>query len=297
MLAIGVDIGGTKISAGIVSVKGEVRHVQTIPTPVADGPEAVLQAIIDQAQRLVALEPHVMAVGIGTAGMVDFEHGVIAHANPNLPGWTGMSVGECVRAAVDLPVYVDNDVNALAIGEGRFGAGRDYQALMYIAVGTGVGGAIVINGNIWRGASYSAGEVAYLVAGWDENGKPIWMEDRTAGPAMEKQYQILSGVSERVDLRMITERAQAGDTLAIQVIQDGARLLGIVLGPLVAAIDPEVVIIGGGVPNIGSLWWLPFEKALRDSPLPALASVKIVPANLNTHAVLVGAAALALNEL
>ncbi len=297
MLAIGVDIGGTKIAAGIVDQAGVVSQVETVSTPVACGPEAVLQAVISQIQRLLPLADNIQAIGIGTAGMVDFSRGVIKHANPNLPGWTGMPVAERVRDNVNLPVYVDNDVNALAIGEGRFGAGRKYNALLYIAVGTGVGGAIVLDGKIWRGASYSAGEVAYLVAGWGEDGQPIWMEDRTAGPAMEKQYLALGGNHERVSLHVISTRAQAGESRAQQVIRDGAQILGRVLGPLVAAIDPEVVIVGGGVPNIGPLWWQPFETALRDSPLPALAAVKITPADLNTHAVLIGAAALALNEI
>jgi glucokinase len=297
MIAISVDIGGTKIASGIVTASGETSHVQAIATPVSEGPEAVLQAIIEQTQRLLHIASDAQVVGIGTAGVVDFERGVIKHANPNLPGWTGMPVAERVTAAVGLPVYVENDVNALAIGEGRFGAGRDYRALMYVAIGTGVGGAIVLNGSIWRGASYSAGEVAYLFAGWDEQGRSVVMEDRTAGPAIEKHYQALIGASERISLRVISERAQAGEALARQVIRDGAHILGVVLGPVVAAIDPEVLIVGGGVPNIGPLWWEPFEAALRGSPLPALATVKIAPAGLNTDAVLVGAAALALNEI
>jgi glucokinase len=297
--AVGVDIGGTKIAAGIVTEAGEVLGAQSVATPVAAGPEAVLSAVIEQVQSLLRLPEaeDVQAVGIGTAGMVDFASGVIAHANPNLPGWTGMPVGARVHEVVRLPVYVENDVNALAIGENRFGAGRAYRAIVYVAVGTGVGGAIVLNGEIWRGASHGAGEVAYLVAGWDDAGRPIIMEDRTSGPAMEKHYQALTGAAARRDLRLISERAQAGDALARQVIVEGARVLGLVLGPLVAALDPEVLIIGGGVPNIGPLWWDAFEVAFRDSPLPSLAAVQVVPASLQTYAVLVGAAALALNNL
>lgn len=294
--AIGIDIGGTKIAAGIVVPSGEVRSLRIVPTPVAEGPEAVLRTVIDQALALLA-ETAVQAVGIGTAGLVNSETGMIIHANPNLPGWTGMQLGQRVRETVGLPVWVDNDVNALAVGEGRFGAGQGYREIVYVAVGTGIGGALVRNGEIWRGAHYSAGEVAYLVAGWDERGRPINVEDRASGTALEKQYRLLSGSTERLSLRQITERARSGDALAIKVIEEGARVLGHVLMPLVAAIDPEILIVGGGVPNVGDLWWTPFEQALRDGPLPMLKTFQIAPARLSANAGLVGAGALALNGL
>ncbi len=297
--AVGIDIGGTKIAAGIVTPSGEVLLPRTVPTPVAEGPDAVLETVIGQVRTLLAesVGSRVRAVGIGTAGMVNSETGMIIHANPNLPGWTGMPLGQRVYDAVGLPVRVDNDVNALAVGEGRFGAGQSYREIVYVAVGTGIGGALVRQGEIWRGAHYSAGEVAYLVAGWDEAGRPINVEDRASGTALEKQYQRLSGSAERLGLRQITERANNGERLAHNVIEEGARILGSVLMPLVAAIDPEILIVGGGVPNIGELWWTPFEQALRDGPLPMLKTFQVAPARLSANAGLVGAGALALNAL
>lgn len=297
--AVGVDIGGTKIAAGIVMPDGRVLSPRTVLTPVQEGPEAVLQTVIRQVRELLDEIPggNIRAVGIGTAGMVDSGRGVIVHANPNLPGWTGMPLGESVGKAVGLPVYVDNDVNALAVGEGRFGAGRAFREIVYVAVGTGIGGALVRHGEIWRGIHFGAGEVAYLVSGWDERGRPIIVEDRASGPAMEKQYQAVAGSVERLNLRQITERAHGGDMLAVQVIEEGARILGLVLGPLVAAIDPEILIVGGGVTQIGDLWWNAFETALRDSPLPVLKQVEVAPARLSVHAGLIGAGALALNAL
>lgn len=297
--AVGVDVGGTKIAAGIITPAGEVLLPRTVPTPVSQGPQAVLQAIIEQVADLLKVLPeqNVQAVGIGTAGLVDAERGVIIHANPNLPGWTGMAMGEGVRAAVGLPVYVDNDVNALALGEGRFGAGQGLSEILYVAVGTGIGGAIVRGGRIWRGTHYSAGEVAAVLAGWDEQGRPVNVEDRASGTALEKRYQALCGSATRVSLRDIATQARSGDALSIRVIEEGARILGAVLWPLVAVLDPEILIVGGGVPGIGDLWWQPFERALRDSPFPALQVVKVAPAGLSAHAGLVGAGALALSML
>lgn len=295
--AIGVDIGGTKIAAGIVTPVGEVVSPRTVPTPLADGPQAVMQVVIEQVQALKQAAPDVQAVGIGTAGLVDSTRGVIVHANPNLPGWTGMPLGATVRAATNLPVYVDNDVNALAIGEGRFGAGQGFREVVYVAVGTGIGGALVRGGEIWRGTHYSAGEVRYLVAAWDEEGRPIILEEYASGPAMEKQYQMLSGSSERLSLRQITERAYAGDMLAVEVIEDGARMLGHVLGGFVGILDVEVLIVGGGVPNIGDLWWNAFEHALRQNELIQLQNLRVAAASSSSHAGLLGAGAIALNAL
>jgi glucokinase len=295
--AIGVDIGGTKIAAGIVTAAGEVLSPRTVPTPLAEGPQAVMQAVIGQVNALKQEAPDVQAVGIGTAGLVDSARGVIVHANPNLPGWTGMPLGATVSATTNLPVYVDNDVNALAIGEGRFGAGQDFREVVYVAVGTGIGGALVCGGEIWRGIHFSAGEVRYLVAGWDEQGGPIILEDYASGPAMEKQYQKLSGSSEHLSLRQITERAHAGDALAVRVIESGARILGHVLGPFVGILDVEMLIIGGGVPNVGDLWWNAFEGALRQNDLIQLQNLRVAAASSSTHAGLIGAGAIALNTL
>jgi glucokinase len=298
-VAIGVDIGGSKIAAAVVTLAGEVIAPRTVKTPVASGPEAVLGAVCDQIASLLQENPGlpVQAIGVGTAGMVDAAQGVILHANANLPGWTGMPIGARLHALFGLPVFVDNDVNALAVGESRFGAGRGCNEALYVAVGTGIGGAVVRNGLIWRGVHSGAGEVAYLVAEWDTSGRPVIIEDRASGPAMEKRYQALTGSNERVGLRIMTERAYAGEALAVQVIKEGAALLGYVLAPLVAVLDPQILIIGGGVPNVGPLWWQSFEYAFRDSPLPALAQVKLAPAELSTHAGVVGAGALALNEI
>ncbi|MBZ0304042.1 MAG: ROK family protein, partial [Anaerolineae bacterium] len=189
------------------------------------------------------------------------------------------------------------DVNALAVGEGRFGAGRSFREIIYVAVGTGVGGAIVRGGEIWRGVHFNAGEVAYLVADWDAQGRPVIVEDRASGLAMERRYQALAQSAERVPLRQIAERADTGDNLARRVIVEGARVLGLVLNPLVGILDPEMLIVGGGVPNIGPLWWDAFESALRDSPMPSVQAVHVAPAALSTNAGLIGAAALALNAL
>lgn len=306
--AIGVDIGGTKIAAGLLTINDAdapvLHHVQTVTTPVHQV-DAILDAVTALCSELVTAAQQsgitLIGVGIGTAGQVNPATGVISYSNDNVPGWTGTPVGAIVSEALNLPVAIDNDVNALAIGEGRFGAGKAYANILYIAVGTGIGGAIVHNGRIWRGAAYSAGEVGYLIADWHTNAdgtrKPITVEQLASGPGLERQYQRLSNDQERLKLEVIAQRAQDGEPIAQQVITQGASILGTVLAPVICLLDPEIVIVGGGVPNIGDLWWQPFETAIRALPLPATQNVTMAKAALNTNAIVTGAGWMALDEL
>ena len=295
--AIGIDIGGTKISAGIVQLDGGVIAPRTIPTPHHNAEEGISATIALCKEMLDVANAKGLTlhgIGIGTAGQVDTHNGTIAYANTNLPGWTGKPIADLVSSALKLAVLIDNDVNVLAVSEGRFGAGRDFQHILYLTVGTGIGGAIVLNGQIWRGAHYSAGEIGYLVANWDDDGQPVSVEKFASGKGIERHYYLQGG--EKLDLRAIAECAQSGDFLAQQVITDGARLLGQVLSPVICLLDPEIVIVGGGVPEIGDLWWSPFVAAIRANNLPATQKVALSRAKLRIHAGVIGAGLLALES-
>lgn len=289
MTAIGVDIGGTKMAAGLVTSTGEIIDARTAPTPL-NGAEAILDTLTALCRSLQSKAASqgldVNTVGIGTAGQVDHVRGSIVYANENLPGWTGTPVVERMSAALGLPVYVENDVKAMAMGESRFGAGRGFQHILYLAVGTGIGGAVVLNGELWRGANGTAGEFGYLVAGWDGD-RPIKVEEMLAGPGLAARYDLLSG--ERLSLNQIAQRAADGDTLAAQVIRDGAQRLGIITRPVLTFLDPQVLIVGGGVPGIGALWWDAFVEPLRQ--------FAVLPAQLGINTTLIGAAWIALDNL
>ncbi len=289
---LGIDIGGTKIAAGLVQADGTILQSQIAPTP-SGGSQPILQTVINLCRPLLALRADVPAIGVGTAGQVDPSSGIITYANQNLPGWQGTSVGEQLKAALGRPVIVDNDVNAMAFGESQIGAGAGYDHILFVTVGTGIGGAWVQNGKLWRGAHFSAGEIGYLVAGW-EDGKPVTVEQRASGPGMTAHYRQLSGTNAPITLVEIAALAQNGDATALAVIREGAHILGTVLGSALCLLDPQIVIIGGGVPGIGELWWRPFENALRGIDLPAPQQVQISRARFDTVAVMIGAARLAL---
>lgn len=289
-LVIGVDVGGTKIAAGLVSADGLVLDARTAPTP-RTGADSILQVIIDLCHSLISASvgESIRAIGIGTAGQVDHERGVVTYANENLPGWTGTPVAERVGAALGLPVRVENDVKAMAISESHFGAGREFQHSLYLAVGTGIGGAIILNGEIWRGANGTGGEFGYILAGWDGE-RPVKVEEVLAGPGLAARYSRLSGTPEPLSLNAIAQRAADGDSLAVAVIREGAWQLGAVVRPVALFLDPQVLIIGGGVTGIGPLWWDSFVASVRDTPLPTVQRLPIRQAQLGAHAVLAGAA-------
>ncbi len=299
-VAMGIDIGGTKIAAQLADMSGWHSETVTLPTPAKEGADAVLAAVTTICEQLreqaTALGRDVLGIGIGSAGLVDVAHGRVIHAS-NIVGWSNVPIADVLQARLQLPVFVENDVRTMAIAENVFGAGKNQAHILFVAIGTGIGGAIVQHGKLWHGAHFSAGEIGYLLAAWDENGQPKSLENCAAGPALEHIYQQKTASPERLTLRQIAEAAGQGDSIAQAVIQAGARLTGQVLAASLCLLDPALLIIGGGVPQIGDLWWQPFETALRTSPLAMTRDIPVVQATLGTQAQIMGAALLALEPL
>lgn len=304
--ALAIDIGGTKIAAALVNRQGAVIHRHVRATRADLGAPAILQTtreagreMLDTAQRYGL---RVNAIGIGTGGQVDVDRGLIAYASDTLPGWSGLPLANEVETALKLPTFIDNDVNAVALGEHHYGAGRGFNAVLYVAIGTGVGGALVLGGEIWRGATWSAGEICHLVIAYDGTrrcscGATGHLEAYTSGPAMTQRYRELSGMREQTDLKAIAAYARQGDSHALRAIAEGAQILGMALGGVLNIFDAEALVIGGGVPEMGELWWTHFETALRANPMPGPANVQLRPAELGTDAALAGAAWLAFNGI
>ena len=291
---VGVDIGGSKISAGLVSPEGDILRTRSVATPA--GPAAILAEVKRLCHELITdFQGDVIAIGIGSAGMVDSVRGRVIHANDNLPGWTGTALS-ALDIGDGLPILAENDARALAYGEAKLGAGKDYSSLLCVTVGTGIGGGIILDGEIWRGPNYSAGEIGYLVVGWAGD-RPIILDQFVSGPGIEGAYQAATGAAERIPLTEITRRAYAGELVAAQTIEDKARQLGIILGGFVAAINPAALVLGGGVTQIGELWWAELEAAFRDSVPSLLRSTPILRAKLGAEAVLLGAGMLAWDQV
>lgn len=285
-LVVGLDIGATKIMAGLVTAGGDLllsRQVATAPSP-----PAILAAARALCDTLIAEAPaSVLGIGIGCAGVVDTRTATVIHANDNLPSWGGTALK--VISTGGLPVVADNDVRAMAYGEAKLGAGRGYDSLLCVTVGTGIGGALIFDGAIWPGANFCAGEIGYLVVGW-EGDRPLILDQHASGPAIERAWQATAISDERLPLTEISARAAAGDARAKAVIQRKARELGAILAGYAISVNPQAVIVGGGVPQIGALWWDAFADGFHAHLPPLLTETRLLPAALGVEAVLLGAA-------
>ncbi|MGQ5262881.1 ROK family protein [Micromonospora sp. ZYX-F-536] len=291
---VGIDIGGTKTAAALVDRVGQVLERREVPTPARSGPGAVLDAAARLATDLLgaAAEP----VGVGTAGTVDPATGGIRYATDSLPGWAGTPVADALAARLGRPVRVTNDVNAAALGECWAGAGRDRAHVLLVAVGTGLGGAVVRNGRVEAGARGAAGEVGHLPAPGAERlrcgcGRYGHLEAIASGSGLAAAYSIETGT--RITGRNVADRAAAGDRVAQRVVERAGTALGAALAGLAALLDPEAVLVTGGA--AGAL--LPAASVAYSAEVPAgWADVPLLPATLGADAVVVGAARLAIDR-
>lgn len=309
--ALGFDIGGTKTAAALVCGDGRVLEAVQTPTPAAQGPDAVLAAAAALGRRLLGGAARrgvrVAGAGVGTAGTVDHASGTVVYATASLPGWAGTRVGDRLGAALGLPVIVDNDVNAVAFAETHRSAAPAAGTVLYAAVGTGIGGAIVRDGRLERGSTGTAGELAHLLVpggSGDQRcgcGRRDHLEAVACGPALAAAYRRRTGsglgqagAAAGPDLRRVAALAAAGDAHADLAIVEGARVFGRTLAGLVNVLDPRAVVVGGGVAGIGPRWWRPMAEALRAECLPGPARLELHPARLGADAGVVGAALLGL---
>lgn len=290
---VGVDLGGTKTTVALVDADGTVGRALTVPTPAGAGPGAVLDAVADAVRSLGAGAP--AAVGVGTAGVVDVGRGTIVSATDVMPGWPGTDVAAGLRERLGTDVvHVENDVDAHAAGEAWLGAAAGRSSALVVAVGTGVGAAVVLDGTVLRGAHHVAGEMGHVPTPGAEGlrcpcGRPGHLEGLGAGPAVLRRYVELGGDPATPDTRDVVARADAGDPLALRAVADAAGAIGRATAGIVTVLDPEIVVFAGGLSRATGGWWPAMLGALRAELIDVLAGVPVVLARLDNAAV-VGAA-------
>ena len=303
---IGIDMGGTFLKAGRCR-NGEIEEFREIPTEAEKGPDAVVNNILRVISEL-ALEDTV-AVGIGAPGMVDTTNGIVRYP-PNLPGWNEFPLGKILSEKTGLPVYVGNDANLYALGEWRWGAGQGARYLVVLTLGTGVGGGIIIDGKLLVGANFAASEVGHITISSD--GPYCKCGNRGCVEAFlgrdylvtfaRRQIQKWRGHTElsedaEITPKLLYELALKNDELALFVWREYGRMLGIAIVNYVHIIDPEIVVIGGGIANA---WDLFINSTLEEvrSRLMSFPSRKleIKKGILGNEAGIYGAAYLAMSE-
>jgi glucokinase len=296
-LVLGIDIGGTKTAAGLVDTRGTVIEAATASTPATAGSEAVLDVAAALGQRLLGSKSagYVLAVGVASPGVID-HHGVVLSATDLLTAWTGTAVADGIQRRLGITTAVDNDVRAAGLGEGTYGAGQGMNRIVFVAVGTGVGGSLLCNGQVVRGHSGLAGSLGHLpVIGGDELpcscGRTGHLEAVVAGPALVRTARA-QGV-DVVNARQLFSLSRDQNSAGRKIIETAASILGRTLGGLANVLDPDVVIVGGGVAQGGEALWTPLTAAFRAELLHDADRVQILPAALGIHAGVIGAAVLA----
>jgi len=314
---IGIDLGGTNIVFGLVSPQGELVHYFSRPTEGHKGPDKVMENILDGIAEILSYsdEIEVNGIGLGSPGSIDTERGLVVQCAPNIPDWTGRQIREPIVERFGLPTFVDNDAKMAVIGEATFGAGAGKKHIFVVTLGTGIGGGVVLNGKIHRGAYYCAGEIGHAtvqingrlcVCGTEgcleayASGRALVEQVRERLEAGEKSLinEWAGDQPEKITAKMVLDAAKAGDRLALDIVNLAAHYLGMGLSHFAMVFDPEMIIVGGGVALAGSILFDPtiaayerylYYKEIRVAP--------IVPAKLGFEAGMVGAAAMAMIEL
>ena len=309
--AAGVDLGGTKIHSVVATPEGVVLGEDRRPTDAAGGAEAVVERVVASLRQAIAAAglsaEQLVGLGISTPGPCDPGRGVVTDA-PNLPGFHNLPLRQLLADALALPAVMENDANAACYGEFRFGAGRGLQHIVYVTLGTGIGGGIIIDGKLYQGASGAAGEVGHIPI--DENGPRCncgargCLEAMASGPAIAREAAaaIAAGrapilarlAGERTPVpELVLEAANQGDAAALEVIEQAGERLGIGLAGLLNVFNPQALILGGGLLGLGEPYVGTAQRVARQRAFPQIvADVTVTTATLGERAGALGAASL-----
>jgi glucokinase len=310
-LSIGIDVGGTKVLGGVVDDKGVVLARARKDTP-RQGGKALTQRIAETVKELMA-QHDVESVGVSAAGFVSSDRKTML-ATPNIADWNDVDLDSELKSLIDLPIVIENDANAAAWGEAKFGAGRNQNHMMMLTVGTGIGGGIVVDGQLHRGAFGIAAEFGHMrvvpeghICGCGARG---CFEQYASGNALlrhareainaspEVARNLLSrgdGTVAGLTGQIITQAAQEADPIALAAINTTGQWLGAGIASLAVLLDPECIVIGGGVIDAGEILLAPTRESLeRTMPFAGKHPYpELIAAELGNDAGLVGVADLA----
>ncbi len=314
--AIGIDIGGTKISMGLGTSAGRILARREIETGIRGETKASVKELVLNLQALIREsglpKKKILGIGVGCPGAVNGQKGILPRS-PNLPGWAGLPLKAILKKAIGLPVRLANDANAAALGEYCFGEGRGAQNFIYITVSTGVGGGIVLNGRLYEGSGFVAGEIGHVSIvpeGRKCNcGQKGCLEAYASGTAIgnfvrermtrnnTKIWKFLAK-DKKVSAKQVGMAACEGDKLAIESYKEAGYYLGIGIANLLNVLNPEKVVLGGGVlKSAPKIFWSTLVKSAKQHAWPeAYATTRIVRSSLPGSVGDLGALALVFNN-
>ena len=286
---LGIDVGGTAIKLGRFTPDGTCQQTVTVPTPQPARPEAVAQAI---AESLPLIDPQgvAIAIGVGTPGPSDGE-GRIARIAINLEGWIDVPFATLLETATQRPTVVANDANCAGLGEAWLGAGQDFPNFILLTLGTGVGGAIIMNGDLYTGPRGTAGELGLMTL------NPTGPDCNSGNNGSLEQYASAKAIKRQTGLspKTLFDQAQAGNSKAIAFWESYGKILGTGLASLTYILSPDAILLGGGVAASFELFFSSLQRELWRRVLPSSReALQILPASLGNQAGMLGAAKLAL---
>jgi glucokinase len=317
-LILGIDLGGTKILTAVIDRQGQLLGRDHSITPAALGPEAVLSAIEQSAERALAQSrkgiDQMAAIGIGAPGPSNPQTGIL-FTSPNLPGWQRMPIREVLEKRFNRPAFLINDANAAALAEHRFGAGQGARNMVYLTISTGIGGGLILDNRLYTGAIGTAGELGHMTI--QANG-PLcncgnigcW-EALASGTALAREARLkaeqgqatllkslVQGDMSKITARTVQEAADQDDAPARELIDRTAYFLGIGLANLLNIFNPELFVIGGGLTNLGPQFLASaYETAQKRAYRVAFDSAGFKPPRLGRNSGVLGAAANAFDKI
>jgi len=318
LLNLAIDLGGSKILAAVADPQGKILSSDESITPATEGRDVVIQAVVDSARSALAQAgidiSDISAIGIGAPGISNPEAGIL-FTSPNLPGWRNVLLRDIIQDRLGKKTFLINDANAAALGEFYFGAARGARNFIYVTLSTGIGGGIVIDGKIYTGAIGAAGEIGHMTI--DDNGpicncgnRGCW-ETLASGTALarEAKRRIEEGARtsilkvaddhlEKVNAQVVHTAALQGDKLARKLIARAGHYIGVGFTNLINIFNPELIVIGGGLSNMGDMLLGPaFKTAGQRAYKEAFQAVRFATAELGRNSGVLGAAGFAFREL
>ncbi len=316
--AIGVDLGGTNLVAGLVSSNGKVLFNRKLKTEAAKGRETVITNIEKAVRQVIEgcnsrQKQELRGIGIGSPGLVDHRKGIVRNP-PNLKGWNEVHLARIISKKFKLAVYVGNDANVYALGEHTFGAGKGADCMVCVTLGTGMGGGLILNNELYVGSFQTAGELGHVIV--ERNGKKCncgnhgcveryvgnsYIVERTLEKIKQGRKTSIvkiAGGLDKISPRVLSEAANSGDKLAKEIWQETGEYAGAALSSIINTLGPRMVVIGGGVSRAGRLILDPIKAEVKRRVFKYLSQrVKIVLGTLGDDAAVLGAASLVWHHL
>lgn len=301
--SIGIDFGGTSVKLGVCRGDELLVTDEPIPTTQFHGPAALIGEMAARVAKLQKSYPAICAIGVGVPGLVDFDHGFV-HELTNVPGWKHVPLKTILSEKTGLPVLVENDANAMTYAEFRHGAARGLKNVIGLTMGTGIGGGLVLDGKMFRGSGFVAGEIGQMSI--DYNGKAghygnLGALEKYTGNQQIAEHAVLryseAGIEKDIadcTPKKIADAAQAGDDIARQIWGEVADWLGTAISSIAWLLNPDAFVIGGGVAQAGDLIFTPLKNKVQ-SMLSTVVweRLQILPARFSNEAGIIGNAALA----